>query len=176
MIVDRRAADADRADSAAVRVDQREVLRQRHSHAVRGDPGAALGYQRRRPGGARRASASCAPTARRQHEIERFRAANDEYLRRNRVLIRLQGLFYPSMTLFLGFGVAAGAVARQPRSDPRPHHARRVRRLQRVPGDAQLADDRVRLGHEHAAARHGVLEADARGARRRARDISDADT
>jgi ATP-binding cassette, subfamily B, multidrug efflux pump len=38
------------------------------------------------------------------HESERFRRANDEYLRRNRVLIRLQGAFYPSMTLFLGFG------------------------------------------------------------------------
>jgi ATP-binding cassette subfamily B multidrug efflux pump len=38
------------------------------------------------------------------HEIERFSAANQEYVRRNRVLIRLQGLFYPSMTLFLGFG------------------------------------------------------------------------
>ena len=38
------------------------------------------------------------------HEIGRFRVSNDEYLRRNRVLIRLQGMFYPSMTLFLGFG------------------------------------------------------------------------
>jgi ATP-binding cassette subfamily B multidrug efflux pump len=38
------------------------------------------------------------------HELARFREANAEYLRRNRVLIRLQGLFYPSMTLFLGFG------------------------------------------------------------------------
>ena len=38
------------------------------------------------------------------HEVERFRAANQEYVRRNRVLIRLQGAFYPSMTLFLGFG------------------------------------------------------------------------
>jgi ATP-binding cassette subfamily B protein len=38
------------------------------------------------------------------HEIGRFRAANDEYVRRNRVLIRLQGMFFPSMTLFLGFG------------------------------------------------------------------------
>ena len=38
------------------------------------------------------------------HELERFRLSNDEYLRRNRVLIRLQGAFYPSMTLFLGFG------------------------------------------------------------------------
>jgi ATP-binding cassette subfamily B protein len=38
------------------------------------------------------------------HELARFRAANDEYVRRNRVLIGLQGMFYPSMTLFLGFG------------------------------------------------------------------------
>ena len=38
------------------------------------------------------------------HEVGRFRAANDEYVRRNRNLIRLQGMFYPSMTLFLGFG------------------------------------------------------------------------
>ena len=103
------------------------------------------------------------------YEIERFSAANEEYVRRNRVLIRLQGLFYPSMTLFLGLRVAAGAVGRQPRSDPRPHHARRVRRLQLLPRDAQLADDRVRLGHEHAAARHGVVEAHARSARRDAR-------
>jgi ATP-binding cassette subfamily B multidrug efflux pump len=39
-----------------------------------------------------------------EHERERFRRANDEYLRRNKVLIRLQGAFYPSMTLFLGLG------------------------------------------------------------------------
>ncbi|HXW04032.1 MAG TPA: ABC transporter ATP-binding protein [Vicinamibacterales bacterium] len=38
------------------------------------------------------------------HELERFRVSNAEYLARNRVLIRLQGLFYPSMTLFLGLG------------------------------------------------------------------------
>ena len=38
------------------------------------------------------------------NEIERFRAANEEYVRRNRLLIRLQGLFYPSMTFFLGLG------------------------------------------------------------------------
>lgn len=35
-------------------------------------------------------------------EIERFRQANQEYVDRNRVLIRLQGLFYPSMTFFMG--------------------------------------------------------------------------
>jgi ATP-binding cassette subfamily B protein len=38
------------------------------------------------------------------YEVERFRAANIEYVRRNRVLISLQGMFYPSMALFLGFG------------------------------------------------------------------------
>ena len=38
------------------------------------------------------------------HENERFRVANQEYLRRNRALIRLQGAFYPSMTFFLGVG------------------------------------------------------------------------
>src|SRR5262245_5173258 len=38
------------------------------------------------------------------HEVARFRSANEEYLRRNRALIRIQGLFFPSMTLFLGLG------------------------------------------------------------------------
>jgi ATP-binding cassette subfamily B multidrug efflux pump len=37
-------------------------------------------------------------------ELERFRRANQEYVDRNRGLIRLQGMFYPSMTLFLGLG------------------------------------------------------------------------
>jgi ATP-binding cassette subfamily B protein len=39
-----------------------------------------------------------------QQELQRFANANEEYLRRNRGLIRLQGLFYPSMTFFLGLG------------------------------------------------------------------------
>ena len=38
------------------------------------------------------------------HELDRFKRANMEYVRRNRLLIRLQGMFFPSMTLFLGFG------------------------------------------------------------------------
>jgi ATP-binding cassette subfamily B protein len=38
------------------------------------------------------------------HEQERFRRSNEEYLERTKVLIRLQGAFYPSMTLFLGLG------------------------------------------------------------------------
>src|SRR4051812_36035771 len=39
-----------------------------------------------------------------EHEVERFRRTNEEYLRRNRVLILLQGAFYPSMTFFIGLG------------------------------------------------------------------------
>ena len=37
-------------------------------------------------------------------EIDRFRAANSEYVRRNRALIRLQGFYFPSMGLLMGIG------------------------------------------------------------------------
>lgn len=37
-------------------------------------------------------------------ELERFGGANREYLERNRRLVRLQGFFYPTMSLFLGLG------------------------------------------------------------------------
>ena len=37
-------------------------------------------------------------------EVERFGRANREYLERNRRLVRLQGMFFPSMSLFLGLG------------------------------------------------------------------------
>src|SRR5262249_31984067 len=37
-------------------------------------------------------------------EIERFHAANTEYLARNLRLIMLQGFFFPSMSFFLGLG------------------------------------------------------------------------
>jgi len=37
-------------------------------------------------------------------EIERFRRANVEYIARNRTLIRLQGIYYPSMGLLMGIG------------------------------------------------------------------------
>ena len=35
-------------------------------------------------------------------ELARFRAANDEYVERNRAIIRIQGLFYPSLSFLLG--------------------------------------------------------------------------
>ena len=78
----------------------------------------------------------------------------------------LQGFFFPSMALFLGLGallvlwlgsreVIRGRIT-----------VGEFVAFNRLSDDAQLADDRVRLGDEHAAARHGVVEADARGARR----------
>jgi ATP-binding cassette subfamily B protein len=39
-----------------------------------------------------------------QAELERFRASNEEYVTRNKALIRLQGAFYPSMSVFMGLG------------------------------------------------------------------------
>ena len=83
---------------------------------------------------------------------------------------RHPGIFLPQHVVLSRPRRHGGAVARQPRRHQRPHHARRVRRILRVPDDALVADDRLRLGDEHAAARHGELEADARGARHRAGD------
>jgi ATP-binding cassette subfamily B multidrug efflux pump len=37
-------------------------------------------------------------------ELDRFRKSNEEYVRRNRRLITLQGFFFPSMSFFLGLG------------------------------------------------------------------------
>jgi ATP-binding cassette, subfamily B, multidrug efflux pump len=37
-------------------------------------------------------------------ELERFRRSNEEYVQRNRLLIALQGFFFPSMAFFLGLG------------------------------------------------------------------------
>ena len=39
-----------------------------------------------------------------QTELDRFRRSNLEYLHRNRLLIVLQGFFFPSMSFFLGLG------------------------------------------------------------------------
>jgi ATP-binding cassette, subfamily B, multidrug efflux pump len=38
------------------------------------------------------------------HELERFRRSNEEYFRRNRALILIQGFFFPSMSFFMGLG------------------------------------------------------------------------
>ena len=96
-------ADADGARAAAARVDQRPLLRQRHPSASKrsrsSSPTSAPSSRRRWP-----ACASSAPTTRKRTRSSGSTRRTDEYVRRNRGLIRLQGLFFPSMTLFLGFG------------------------------------------------------------------------
>ncbi len=94
-------------------------------------------------------------------EIERFSAANEEYVRRNRGLIRIQSLFFPMMGLLMGLGALLGTLAWKPGSGGRPHHRGRARGLQRIPDDAHVADDRLRLGDEPPAARNGVVESHA---------------
>jgi ATP-binding cassette subfamily B multidrug efflux pump len=42
--------------------------------------------------------------AREPFELERFRRANEEYVQRNRSLIKLQGMYFPSMGLLMGIG------------------------------------------------------------------------
>ena len=79
------------------------------------------------------------------------------------------GALLPEHVAVPGPRLAARALARQPRGDCRPADGRRLRRVQRLPRDADVADDGVRLGHQHGAARPGVVDADARGAGRRAR-------
>jgi ATP-binding cassette, subfamily B, multidrug efflux pump len=37
-------------------------------------------------------------------ELERFQRSNEEYVQRNRALIRLQGMYFPSMGLLMGIG------------------------------------------------------------------------
>ena len=159
--VDRRAADAAVAHPAAVRVDLGEVLRQRDSQAVRADSGAAVGRQRRRAGSAvRRPRRARLPPGSAPSSSASARS-NEEYLRRNRRLIVLQGFFFPSMSFFLGLGALLVLWL----------GSREVIRGRITLGEfvafnsyltmLALADDRVRLGHQHAAARHGVVEADA---------------
>ena len=112
--VDRRAADAHRAHPAAVRVGRRSSSSAAAIHKrferIQAQLSDLSAVVQEALSGVRVVRAYRQEDA----EIERFRRANQEYLDRNRVLIRLQGLFYPSMSLFLGLGRAAGALARQP--------------------------------------------------------------
>ena len=93
----------------------------------------------------------------------RFRAANEEYVERNR------GADPPAgRSSFRAWGCSwacrelARAVAGQPRRHRRPDDDRRVGRLQQLPGHAGVADDCVRLGDQPRAARTSVVATDAR--------------
>ena len=103
-------------------------------------------------------------------EEQRFALANREYVARNKRLIRITGILHPGIGFLMGLGSLTvlwlgGRMVVAGRGD-----ARRVRRLRRLPGDAQLADDRARLGGEPDRARRGVDGAHPRDPRPAARD------
>ena len=105
--------------------------------------------------------------------MARFQAANEEYLRRNRQLIRMYGSLYPGHPAPHGHGGGPRAVAGRADGGGGHDHPRRVRGLRRLPRHAALADDRARLGGEHLRARrglHGPHRRDPGRRRRRSRD------
>ena len=106
---------------------------QRHSRPVRADPGPALRHERRRPGGALRRARRQGLPARKRPSSTRFRRANDEYVERNRRLIRLQAAFYPSLTLCFGLSGLLVLWVGGRRRHARAADARRVRRVQPLP-------------------------------------------
>ena len=96
-------------------------------------------------------------------EIARFQATNEEYFRRNRALVRLQGTYYPSMGLLMGIGALLVLWLGGRQVIGGPHVDRRTGRIQHLPHDARVAHDCLWLGHEPRSARYGVVEAAARG-------------
>jgi len=60
-------------------------------------------------------------------ELEACRPAKRRYLEKNLRLVRVSGLFDPSLTFFHRARLPAGALPRRPRGDPGAHHDRPVR-------------------------------------------------
>ena len=168
--LDRPVAHGRRARAAAVRVALRPLLRQGDSRPVRADPGPALDGERDhagvavgRPRGARLPAGAvrARSVSRRQRRIRPPQPRAD----------RPPGDVLPEHGPAHGDRCAAGPVAGQPRGGARPDDDWRAGGVQRLPGDAGVADDRLRLGHQPAAAGPGVVEAAARGVRRGASGV-----
>ena len=85
-------------------------------------------------------------------EIDRFRGLSEDYLDRNLSLAKVQGLFFPLLTLLGGMSAltvlyAGGRAGHGGRRDGRP-----IRGLRHLSRHARLAHDRARLGREPGAA------------------------
>ena len=105
-------------------------------------------------------------------EIARFRDANHRLPAAQQAAEPAAGRVLPDDVAVSRHQRAARVVARQPRRDERTPHRRRARRVQCVSRAAGVADDRVRVGHEPARARHGLMEAHARRSWRRSLPIT----
>ena len=93
--------------------------------------------------------------AQEEAEVAEFERLNRDYVRENIGLARIQGLFMPLLQALIGitFLLVLWMGGRQLLRDASPGQLRDVQHLY---GHADLADDRVRLGGESDAARHGV--------------------
>ena len=99
-------------------------------------------------------------------EMAEFERLNAEYLARSMALARIQSVSWPLMGLVSGAGRADRAVARRQGGGGGPHHARRLRGLQRLPDPARLAHHRAGLDAGQHPARPGRHGAGDRGAGR----------
>ena len=163
--LDRPVAHGCCAGAAAVRVALRPLLRQGDSRPLRAHPGAALHGERHHPGVAvgRPRGARLPPGAIRARSVSR----RQRRIRPPQPLAdRPAGDVLPEHGAADGDRRAARAVAGQPRSGARPDDDWRAGGVQRLPGDAGVADDCLWLGHQPAAAGDGVVEAAARDLRR----------
>ena len=150
--------------AAAGRLDRGEAVRGRDLRPFGENPGTVGPPERHRPGGVgggpRRAGLSLRagrdrPVPRGQSGIRRPESADGPGA----------GCLPPepcSVPRPLG---ARGPLDRQPAGDRRAADGRRPGGVQRLRGDVELADDRVRLGDQHAAARPGGVAPHARCAR-----------
>jgi hypothetical protein len=100
-----------------------------------------------------------------RRESERFDELSEGYRLGHLELIRISGVFQPSLAFWSGVGRPARDLGGRSRGRGEPHHARPVRGVHRVPGDAQLADGGAGLGDQHLPARLSLVPAHRRAAR-----------
>ena len=106
--------------------------------------------------------------AREAREEDDFARVNDDYLEGNRRLVAWSVGLPPPAPGAHRPRVRGGAVVRRPAGDPRPDLRRPVRHLPALPRQADLADDRPRLGDQPGAARHRLARPHPQDPRRRA--------
>ena len=167
--LDQRTPGAHRADAAAARDRRHAIVRPPDPRSLRAHSGAVVRPERRHAGVAGRRS--------RRARLPTGTARAGALPHRQPGVPRAQSRAHPPAGAVLsqprlphGPVRAGGALARWPRRHRRADDARRAGGLQRLSGDAVVADDRLWLGHQPGPARPRLVDAHARRARRRPGD------